>query len=184
MTPEQKERRKKLRQFALAVSDPTSPTFGNNVDSYIFAFALSKEDIEKETIQAVVRKAHRARWTPLVKKAIAGIQENLQSATGLSGAEYVQLLIAREAYYAKRGIPGDAAASARLLQFVGKTLGHLADKPAIDPNAPVQPLLSGEEVVVALLAAAERMRRLRDPNPMPALPSATAEIIVEPEEVK
>jgi hypothetical protein len=183
LTAEQKERRRKLRQFALAVADPTSPTFGNNVDSYLFAFALTKEDVEKETIQSVARKAHRARYLPFVTKAIAGIQANLQSAAGLSGAEYVQLLIAREAYYAKRGIPGDAAASARLLQFVGKSLGHLADKPLTDPNDK-KPLLSGEEVVLALLDAAERMRRLREANPLPALPSATAEIIVEPEEPK
>lgn len=183
MTPEQKERRRKLRQFALAVSDPTSPTFDNNVDSFIFAFALSEEDIKTETIQAIARKAHRARYSPIVTKAIAGIRENLQSAVGLSGPEYVQLLVARERYYAKRGIPGDAAASARLLQFVGKSLGHLADKPAVNPDDK-RPLLSGEELAAAFIDAAERLQRLRQPNPLPGLPSATAEIIVEPEEQK
>jgi hypothetical protein len=178
-TIEQKERRRKLRQFALAVSDPTSHTFNNNVDSYIFAFELSKEAIEVEGLTKVVRRAHRTRYAPFVIKAIKQIQEQLQAGTGLSKLEYLQLLLKREADYARRGIPGDAAASARLLQFVGKTLGHLADVPAVDPNAPKPTLLSGEELANAFLDAAQRLQRLRTPNPMPALP-ATATIIEEP----
>jgi hypothetical protein len=81
--------------------------------------------------------------------------------------------------FARRGIPGDAAASARLLQFLGKTLGHLADVPVVDPNAPKQPLISGDELATAFIEAAERLRRLREPNPMPSLPAATAIIIEE-----
>ena len=45
-----------------------------------------------------------------------------------------------------------------------------------------RPQLSGEDKVTALISAAERLQRLRQPNPMPLL--ANAEIIVEPEEGK
>ena len=175
---EKRERARKLRQFALAVSDPTSPTYSNAVDSYIFAFQLSDEDIKAETLQAVTRRAYRARHSPFVLKTIEGIQKNLRAATGLSSAEYIQLLLTRERYFAKRGIPGDAAASARLLQFIGKTCGHMADKPIVDPNAPKPALISGEELAQAFIEAAQRLQRIREPNPMPALP-ASAEIIVE-----
>lgn len=177
-TIEQKERARKLRQFALAVSDPTSPSFNNNVDSYIAGFELTEADVLAEGLMKIARRAHRTRYAPFVLKCIAGVQSKLQAAAGLSAPEYVSLLLKREADYAKRGIPGDAAASARLLQYVGKTLGHLADKPLVDPNANDHKLLSGEEVIAALMAAAERMKRLQSPNP---LPSATAEIIVEEE---
>jgi hypothetical protein len=102
----------------------------------------------------------------------------MAAGTGLTKYEYLQLLLKREGDYAKRGIPGDAAASARILQFVGKTLGHLADVPVVDPNAPKPTLLSGEELANAFIDAAQRLQRLRQPNPMPSL-TATATIVEE-----
>lgn len=174
-TVETQERKRKLRQFALAVSDPTSPSFQNNVDSYIAGFEISEEEIKADGLMKVARRAHRARYAPFVIKTIKAVQEQLAAGTGLTKLEYMQLLLKREADYARRGIPGDAAASARLLQFVGKALGHLADAPVVDPNAPKQPLLSGEELATAFITAAERLQRLRLPNPLPA----TATIIEE-----
>lgn len=175
MTEDRKERARKLRQFALAVSDPTSPTFSNNVDSYIAGFELDEKAIETIGLPTVTRRAHRTRYNRFVLKTIKAIQEQLAAGTGLTKYEYMQLLLKREADYARRGIPGDAAASARLLQFLGKALGHLADAPVVDPNAPKQPLLSGEELATAFITAAERLQRLRLPNPLPA----TATIIEE-----
>ena len=174
------DRKKKLRAFALAFADPTSHSYLNAVDSYIFGFALSEKDIEEQGLQAISRKAHRARYHPGVVKAIAGVQAKIQTAAGLTKEEYVLLLVRREAAYAKRGIPGDAAASARLLQYLGRVAGHMMDKPVTPEDN--RPILSGEEIANALIDAAQRLQRLRQPNPMPLL--ANAEIIVEPEEVK
>ena len=174
------DRKKKLRAFALAFADPTSHSYQNAVDSYLFAFAPSEEEIKAEGLPSISRKAHRARYHPAVVKAINGIQEKIQSAAGLSKEEYILLLLKREAEYSTRGIPGDAAASARILQYVGKVVGHLTERPlVIEDN---RPQLSGEEIATALISAAERLQRLRQPNPMPLL--ANAEIVVEPEEVK
>ena len=175
------ERKKKLRAFALAFADPTSHCYQNAVDAYLFAFALTEEEIKAEGLPSISRKAHRARYHPAVVKAINGVQEKIQSAAGLSKEEYILLLLKREAEYSKRGIPGDAAASARILQYVGRAVGHLMDKPIVPENP--RPLLSGEEIANALIEAAERLQRLRQANPMPAL-AAGAEIIVEPEEGK
>lgn len=178
-TIEEQERRRKLKSFALAYADPTSQTYQNAVDAWLFAFAPSDEEIKAMGLPAISRRAHRARYSPFVQKHIKLVQEKIQTAAGLSMPEYMQLLLKREAEYSRRGIPGDAAASARLLQFLGKAAGHLADKPLIDPNAPTQPLLSGEEIANALIDAAQRLQRLRQPNPMPQV--ASAEIIVEEE---
>lgn len=179
MNAEQKERRRKLRAFALAVADPTSPTYGNAVDSYIFGFGFSEEDIKTIGITTLRARAHRARHSPFVVKAVQQVQEKIQAVAGLSLPEYTALLLERERLFARRGIPGDAAASARLLQFLGKAAGHLADRPVVDPNEEKKPLLSGEELANAFIDAAQRLQRLREPNPLPKLPSATAEIIVE-----
>lgn len=176
-TAEQAEKKRKLRQFALAVSDPTSPTYGNSVDSFIFGFELTEVEIKAETLQKIARRAHRARHSPFVLKAIKGVQERIQAVAGLSMPEYMALLLERERYFAKRGIPGDAAASARLLQYAGKAAGHLVEKPVTPEDT--RPLLSGEDIANALIAAAERLQRLREPNPMPKQITATAEIIVE-----
>ena len=172
------DRKRKLRAFALAFADPTSHCYQNAVDAFIFGFALTEEEIKEQGLPAISRRAHRARYHPSVVKAITAIQGKIQSAAGLSKEEYILLLLKREAEYSRRGIPGDAAASARILQYVGRAVGHLMDKPVapVDPR----PLMSGEEIAVALIQAADRLQRLRLPNPMPA----TAEIIVEPEEAK
>jgi len=178
VSSERNEKKRRLRSFALAFADPTSPTYQNAVDSYIFAFALTEDEIKTQGLQAISRRAHRARYAPAVVKAILGVQEKIQSAVGLSLPEYMALLLERERLFARRGIPGDAAASARLLQYVGRAAGHLMDKPVVPENP--RPLLSGEEIANALIEAAGRLQRLRLPNPLPA----TAEIIVEPEEQK
>jgi len=168
LTKEQAARN--YRSFALAYMDPTSPTYRNATETYLAMFPeYSRND--------ATRRGYKYAHHPMVKKEIARIQARTNAHAELTPGEYLQLLMQREKYYSERGEQGDATASTNLLKLIGQTGGFLVQRieAKVDSKETVVHEI-GEDTVNQLLETAERLRRLREPNPLPQI-AAKAEVV-------
>lgn len=154
---------KNYRSFALAYMDPTSPTYRNASETYRAMFPeYSHKDAN--------RRGYKYLHHPMVKKEIARIQARTNAHADLTAGEYLQLLMQREKYYSERGEQGDATASTNLLKLIGQTGGFLIQRieAKVEKNETVTHEI-GEDTVNQFLEAAERLKRLREPNPLPQI---------------
>lgn len=163
---------KNYRSFALAYMDPASPTHRNASETYR---AMFPEYSHKDA----ARRGHKYLHHPMVKKEISRIQTRMNAHADLTAGEYLQLLMQRERYYCERGEQGDATASTNLLKLIGQTGGFLIQRieAKVDKTETVTHEI-GEDAVNTLLEAAERLKRLREPNPMPQI-TAKAEVVAD-----
>lgn len=170
------------RIFATAYADPSSPTYGDKGKSYRVAYPLA---IGKEETEVTSESARRAAYKLLAKEVVQGeidrIRLAVRGAVGLTKDEYMETLLSREEFYAKRGEKGDAMASANILKLIGQAGGFLIIKKE-DVTPPERRIPSGETAVAAILAAAERLKRLREPASPQSLPAAPQHALASVEE--
>lgn len=185
-TPERAKNEARIAEmeaFAHQLFDRGSPTFGNIYQSIIAAVPRYKDEKQK-TAQ---RQGERWCRTKTVRLYRERLLMRAEDGGPISKAAYVELLLRREAMYATRGGRGDAQAAVMLVGLLGDALDYFPNKRksksksgdmAGVPDAPKLP--SGEQMdsfVQGVLESAERLKRLREQNPVAKLKSGGIEVL-------
>ena len=148
------------KAFAIAFADPTSPTFGQRIESYLAAYPrVTDRDYAR-------RRTYKLLAIPSVRREVNQIRLGVRSGAGMTKEDYIALLLEREQAFAERGEKGDAQACAAILKLIGDATGYRITRTE-DMTPPERPRLTGEELAAKLIQAGERWRRLCTPNPSP-----------------
>lgn len=158
------------RVFAHAYADPTSATYTKKPESYRVAFPLPPGQEETQTTRASAqRSAYRLLEREVVQEEIERIRQQIRGGIGMTKEDYLMLLKKREEKYAKLAeaeVKGASQASAAILKLIGTAIGALVQLKE-DRTPPERRRIGPGETADRVLAAAERIARLRQPTPSP-----------------
>lgn len=148
------------KAFALAFADPTSPTFGQRIESYLAGYPhVTDRDYAR-------RRTYKLLATRSVRREVERIQFGVRSGAGMTKEDYIELLLEREEAFAARGEKGDAQACAAILKLIGDATGYRITRTE-DLTPPERRLQTVGQMATEVIAAAERWKRLREPPPLP-----------------
>lgn len=150
------------RDFAEAYAgDPSSPTFRNAEASVRHVFLKWGTELKDSSLH---KMAERYLHHPEMAGLIDAVMQRARVGTGVSGPDYVQRCLENEQMLLTRGGRGDSQAAVAYAKLAGTALGYLIVK-----HEDVTPIERKPLTVEALLAVAERLKRLSEPNPLPVL---------------
>lgn len=174
-TPAQQKKIDDALAFARLYLNPSGGTYRNQRKTFL---ALFPECDDKNVDRAAWRYTQR----PLVQKALAETAAKIQAQSDMGSKEYLDLCLENLAVLRdKIDIPGVAGAIPKMIQLIGDASGHLVRR--TKDETPRQPeALNPIATAQAILEAAERMKRLSEPNPVQALPAVDVEFTILPGE--
>lgn len=156
-----------IQDFAEQLFDRQSPTYNNLILSYRAVYG------HDTTVTQLVesRRAQRVAATKACRRFREKILLRGDDGQPITHSAFVRLLLDREEKYATRGERGDAQASAAVLQMIGVSMGFIDGRKGKGKDSPKPPtgqatLMTGDQIVDSIMVAAERLRRLRESNPV------------------